>query len=150
MFSTPKKNDGSYGGDAGSGNNVTIIARGVRVEGEFTSQGDVLIEGEVLGHVTTQGTLTVGSEAKLKADVSANEASVAGLIEGNVSVKKRLELKSSAKIIGDVTCETAAVESGAVLNGRATIGPVGKPQEVASAPKVMSQTSISANSVAVK
>ncbi len=97
------------------------------MEGEFTSQGDVIIEGEVHGHITTSGMLTVGSEAKLKADVSAQEAVTAGTIEGNITVKSRLELKPTAKIFGDLQCETAVIEAGAIINGKVVIGN-GKPE----------------------
>lgn len=121
MFSPPKRSENS-GLDANGRSGMTIIARGVRVEGDFTSQGDVTIEGEVQGHVVTSGSLTIGSEAKLKADVTAEEASVAGSIEGNVSIKKRLELKSTAKILGNVICDTALIEAGAVLHGNTSIG----------------------------
>jgi cytoskeletal protein CcmA (bactofilin family) len=134
LFSpSPKRSDyepSNASSHGGGGNATTIIARGVRVEGEFSSQGDVLIEGEVHGHVTTSGLLTVGPDAKLKADVNAQEAVVAGTIEGNITVKQRLELKSSAKIIGDITCETAVVEAGAALSGKTSIGSV-KPEKAA-------------------
>ena len=102
--------------------NATVIARGVRVQGDFTSQSDVLIDGSVEGNVTTTALLTVGSEAKLKADVTANDAVISGTIEGTLIVKRRLELKSSASVFGDVTCETVAIEAGAVLHGKVTIG----------------------------
>lgn len=125
MFSSkqPDKRDQSetYAGNT----NVTVIARGVRLQGDFTSQGDVLIDGTVEGRVTTTAQLTVGPEAKLKADLSANDAVIAGVIEGALIVKRRLELKTSASVIGDITCETAAIEAGAVLNGKVMIG--GKP-----------------------
>lgn len=121
MFSSPKRDEYSASSSS-SGGNATVIARGVKVEGDFTSQGDVQIEGEVHGHVSTSGLLTVGSEAKLKADVSAEEAVIAGLVEGNVTVKKRLELKSTAKILGDITCETVAVEEGATMHGKVGVG----------------------------
>lgn len=108
----------SYGGDT----NVTVIARGVRVQGDFTSQGDVLIDGAVEGHVSTAAKLTVGVEAKLKADVAANDAVISGSVEGTLVVKRRLELKSTAVVVGDVTCETASIEAGAVVNGKVAIG----------------------------
>jgi len=109
--------------------NATVIARGVRVQGDFTSQGDVHIDGIVEGHVTTTAKLVVGAEAVLKADVSANDAVISGSIEGALIVKQRLELKSTAAVIGDVTCETAAIEAGAVVNGHVAIGkaPATKP-----------------------
>ncbi|MFH1620822.1 MAG: polymer-forming cytoskeletal protein [Patescibacteria group bacterium] len=128
MFSSTKRND-EYSSieTSHTANNATVIARGVKVEGEFTSQGDVIIEGEVHGHITTSGMLTVGSEAKLKADVSAQEAVVAGTIEGNITIKGRLELKATAKIFGDLQCETAVVEAGAIMNGKVAIGGSAKP-----------------------
>lgn len=117
MFSATKT--GEMGGGA------TVIARGVKVEGEFNSQSDVLIEGEVHGTLNTSGLLTVGNEARIKADVSAGEAVVSGTVEGNMNVSKRLELKATAKIIGDVTAETVLVEAGAILSGRMMVGAKG-------------------------
>lgn len=101
---------------------MTTIARGVKVEGDFTSQGDVVIEGEVHGTLSASGLLTIGPEAIIKADVTAGEALVAGTIQGNVAIGKRIELKSSAKVIGDVTAEVMAIEAGATLAGRISVG----------------------------
>jgi cytoskeletal protein CcmA (bactofilin family) len=120
---------------------ATLIARGVRVEGEFTSQGDVAIEGEVSGTLSCSGALTVGVEAKIKADVKANDVVVAGIVEGNITATRKLELKSGARVTGDVTCEMIVVEAGASLNGKVTSGKrlvevqaaTGKRQERASA-----------------
>lgn len=101
---------------------ATVIANGVRVEGDFVSQGDVVIEGEVHGKVAVTGTLTVGTQATLKADVSAENITIAGSVEGNVTARARVDIKSSAKISGDIQAQTAAVEAGAALDGRVTIG----------------------------
>lgn len=99
----------------------TIIARGVRVEGDFKSQGAVLIEGEVAGNVQTAGDLRIGDEAKIHADVIAANAVVGGEVRGNVQVAGRLELLSSAKMIGDVTTDVLSVAAGALVNGKVTM-----------------------------
>ncbi len=112
----------SYDGKGGSHGGATIIARGVKVEGDFQSPGDVAIEGDVEGTLGTGGLLTIGAEARVKANIKANEASVSGIIEGNIAVEKRLELKSTAKVFGDVTCETVSIEAGACMNGRMSVG----------------------------
>lgn len=126
-------------GGAGS----TVIARGVRVEGDFKSQGDVVIEGEVNGQIETSAVLTVGPDAKLKAEVVAEEATIAGQIDGSVTVKKRLELRSTAKIAGDITCETIMVEAGAALNGRVSVGAKraeSKPEPKPASSKIAAET----------
>ena len=111
---------GKTGGDHAL--SATLIARGVRVEGEFNSQGDVVIEGEVSGNLSCSGALTVGVEAKIKADVKANDVIVGGIIEGNIIAARKLELKSGSRVTGDVTCEVIVIETGSSLNGKVTSG----------------------------
>ncbi len=132
MFTTKRFDEegaiSSYG-EKGAG--MTIIAHGVRVEGDFTSKGDVQIEGEVQGHVETSGMLTVGPQAKLAADVRAESAVIAGSLEGNLTVTSHLDLKATAKVVGDVQCETASIESGAALIGKVAIGTTSAPKSPA-------------------
>lgn len=143
MFSTPaKRPDASFGMDptptiqpsTSARLNTTVIAKGVRVEGEFRSQGDVVIEGEVQGAISAAGVLTVGPEAVIKADITADEARIAGEVDGNIQIKKQAIFASSAKIHGDITAERITVEGGAQLDGRIKIGavvpPVVKQEEV--------------------
>ena len=118
----------------------TIIARGVRVEGDFVSPGDVIVEGDVQGKVEAKGTLKVGSSSHIRADVHAGEAMIAGTIEGNIRVEKRLDLKATANIKGDVQAQVMSIEAGARLEGHASIGAKANVAEEATAngrPKVM-------------
>jgi cytoskeletal protein CcmA (bactofilin family) len=130
MFNNSKRTDMPYPSESGSmsssssSSNKTVIAKGVKVEGDFNSQGDVVIEGEVHGKITAMGVLTVGSEAVIKADIVADEAAISGTVEGNIQVKKQIVLHSSARVRGDVQVERATIESGAVLDGRVQIGHV--------------------------
>ncbi|MCE9586228.1 polymer-forming cytoskeletal protein [Candidatus Uhrbacteria bacterium] len=101
---------------------ATVIAKGVKVEGDFASDGDVQIEGEVKGSLATKGRLTVGVEAIIRAEVKAGDAIIAGTIEGNVIVERRIDLKSTAKLAGDLTSEALTVEAGAKVNGKVTVG----------------------------
>lgn len=99
----------------------TIIAHGVRVEGEFVSQGNVIIEGEVQGTLQAAGDLRVGEEAKITADVTAANAFIAGELRGNLQVAGRLELAATSKIIGDVAADVLSVSAGAQINGKITM-----------------------------
>lgn len=99
----------------------TIIAHGVRVEGDFVSEGDVIIEGEVKGTVKTAGDLRIGTEAKIHADVTARNAVVSGEIRGNVQIEGRLELLETSNMIGDVTVDILSVVAGAQVNGKITM-----------------------------
>jgi len=117
----PIFNKGYESGAGQAGHADTMIAQGVRVEGDFKSDGNVVIEGEVKGSVATSLHLSVGDRALIVANVKAGSATVAGIIEGNVTVLGKLELLGTAQITGDVSAEDLSVESGAIMNGRITM-----------------------------
>jgi cytoskeletal protein CcmA (bactofilin family) len=111
-----KENEkGAVGGD-------TVIALGVKVEGDFVSEGNVVIEGEVLGSLQTAQDLQVGDRAKITANVAASNALVAGEIRGNVTVNEKLVLTATSKVMGDIRAKVLIVEAGAELNGRVMMG----------------------------
>lgn len=99
----------------------TVIAHGVRVEGEFNSEGNVVIEGDVQGIIRTAGDLRIGDASKITADVTAANAVIAGEVRGNITVAGKLELLATSKIIGDVAAETISVMAGSQINGRITM-----------------------------
>jgi len=100
----------------------TVIAVGVRVEGDFTSKGDVIIDGEVTGTVHTDASLRVGEAARISADVSAASAVVAGEVQGNLRIVDRLDLLESSRVHGDIEAQVISVAPGAIVNGRITMG----------------------------
>lgn len=100
----------------------TIIAAGVKVEGDFVSQGDVLIEGMVEGSLKTERDLRVGQKASINANVSASNATIAGEIKGNIEIGEKLELEPTAKLYGDVKTKVLVIASGALVNGSIAMG----------------------------
>lgn len=121
MFNNQKPDERSMRSEPGK-TSPTIIARGVRVEGDFSSQGDVVIEGDVQGQLSASGSLMIGSESHIQADIRAGEAVIAGHIEGNLHIEKRLVLKATAHITGDVSAQTVSIEEGATVSGKFSIG----------------------------
>jgi len=107
----------------------TIIARGVQVEGDFRSKGNVVIEGTVLGSVITNNNLSVGEYAKIAASVSAINAYVAGEIQGSVKIKEKLELSPTSHIYGDIEAKILIINAGAILNGKCVM-PNGEPSQI--------------------
>ena len=99
----------------------TIIAQGVKVEGEFVSQGNVVVEGEVHGTLHTERELRVGEAARIVANVVAENAVVSGEVQGNMKVNERLELTPTGRISGDIEAKVISIAPGAVLNGRCSM-----------------------------
>jgi len=100
----------------------TVVGPSVVVEGDFASEGNILVKGTVSGSVKTGRLLTVEEGAKILANVHAGEAVVSGEIKGNMRISQRLELTESAKILGDVSCKILVVAPGAQLQGKISMG----------------------------
>ncbi len=109
----------------GNGGGDTIIAEGVKVEGDFTSNGNVTIEGNVTGNVAATGDIFIGENAVIDADVSARNAVISGRVKGNVRIDDKTELTPSSNIEGDLETHVLSVSPGAQVNGRIVM-PEGK------------------------
>lgn len=96
----------------------TIIGPSVKVEGDFVTEGNIIIEGTICGSIKTHKNLKVGPQAKIFANISAENALIAGEIQGNLNISGKMELTSSAKIYGDIKVGNLNVASGAMINGK--------------------------------
>ncbi len=112
-----KKNE-SMSGSVGA---ETVIAEGVKVEGNFTSEGNIVIDGDLSGAIETAQALQIGASAKIVAEVKAKTAVIAGRVEGNVFVTESLDLLASSSITGDISAKTISVAPGAKINGRVSM-----------------------------
>lgn len=104
--------------------NETIIAQGVKVEGEFYSDGNVVIDGELKGSISTAMGLSVGGSAKIHANISAQSAVIAGEVKGNINATDSIELLASSVVTGDIETNLISVAPGSRLNGKVTMGKV--------------------------
>lgn len=99
----------------------TVVGPSVNVEGDFASEGNIVVKGTVSGSVFTSKHLTVEMGAKVIANIRAGSATIAGEVKGNIKVKESLELNSTSRVIGDVDVKSLKIESGAILYGKVTM-----------------------------
>mgnify|MGYP001578637844 CR=1 FL=1 len=99
----------------------TVVGPSVTVEGDFASEGNIVVKGTVSGSVFTSKHLTVEHGAKIIANVRAGSATISGEVKGNMKIKESLELMAMSKVIGDVDVKNLKIESGAMLYGKVTM-----------------------------
>lgn len=99
----------------------TVVGPSVNVEGDFSSEGHIIVKGTVSGSVKTSKRLTVEKGAKIFANVRAGEAVISGEVRGDVKVGDKLELTSSARVAGDIDCKILVVEAGALIYGKVSM-----------------------------
>ena len=119
MFGAHEEGGTNY--DHSASPDDTIIGSTIKIEGDLVSNGNIIVEGEVLGSLKTEKTLRVGEGAKVKADVKAADVFVSGEIIGNLDVSKRIDLAKTARVTGDIKAQIIEMAAGAVFNGRVTM-----------------------------
>lgn len=96
----------------------TVVGPSVNVEGDFASEGNIIVKGTVSGSVHTSRHLLVESGAKIMANIRAGNALIAGEVKGNVKIKESLEISATARIVGDIEAKILAIEAGALICGK--------------------------------
>ena len=96
----------------------TVIGDGITIEGELTSDEEVVVEGTIKGTLNTSERIIINPDASVEADVTASTISVAGKVTGNVTVGDRVELQAGGKLVGDVKAARISIADGAQFKGK--------------------------------
>lgn len=108
-----------------------ILSSDVEIKGAVKFTNDLVVDGKIEGEIQSNGNLTVGENARIKAEIKTATVVVYGKVHGNIIAADRVDLKSTAEVIGDIKAKTLSVEPGAVFVGKSIVG---APQESSAAP----------------
>jgi cytoskeletal protein CcmA (bactofilin family) len=102
---------------------AACISQGIKIRGEVTGSEDLFVDGQVDGKLSlTNGSLTIGPNGYVKADVTAREVIVRGRVDGKVSGRDKVQLWSTGQVTGEVQTDRLAIEDGAMLRGKVEAG----------------------------
>jgi cytoskeletal protein CcmA (bactofilin family) len=94
------------------------LGSSLRVKGDISGTEDLLIDGEIEGLIRLDGRkLTVGTTAKLTADINARDVVVYGYVKGNVRATGKIEIKKGGSVNGNLTTAQILIEDGADFRG---------------------------------
>ncbi|MGD0444295.1 MAG: polymer-forming cytoskeletal protein [Edaphobacter sp.] len=102
----------------------TVIGKSVIIRGELSGSEDLYIDGDVEGTITLEESrLTIGPNARVKANISVRDVVIFGQLTGNVHAPGRVDLRQSAQVKGDILAGRLSIEESAVLTGRVELKP---------------------------
>ena len=102
---------------------ATIVGAGMTMKGEIKGDGSVVMLGAFEGDILLDGTLHVGPEARIDANIAAASIVVAGVVRGNLSANTRVEILASGSLTGSVRSGSFTAEDGAIVKGELWIEP---------------------------
>jgi cytoskeletal protein CcmA (bactofilin family) len=95
------------------------IGTALTVEGKVISTQDLTIDGAVEGTIELGNHgLTIGSAAKIKADLVAQTITISGTVTGNVTATRVVDLRATGSVDGDISAPSLVMADGAVINGK--------------------------------
>lgn len=97
---------------------MSTLGRHIAVNGDVSCDEDLVIEGAVEGYVLVRaGTLTVGPQADVRADLRAPHVVVRGRVLGAISAVERIEVAATASVDGMLSAPRISLADGARFNG---------------------------------
>ncbi len=98
----------------------SALGPGTIIEGTFSFDSPVCIEGTLIGEVKSNSLLVVGAQASVKATVKVGSLVILGNVQGDVEAETLVEIRCGGNLEGDVRTERIAIEAGGWLSGRVT------------------------------
>lgn len=95
-----------------------FVGHGTVLTGETNFQAMLRVDGVLQGTVSSDaGTLIVGTNGQVDANVAVASAMVNGTVNGDIVATEKLHLGRTAKVVGNVQTPRIIIEEGAVLEG---------------------------------
>ena len=100
------------------GNLSGFVGAGTIVTGEANFKAMMRVDGHLSGRInSTSGTLIVGANGKVDANIEVAVAIIHGTVNGDIIATQRLELGRASKLNGNIQTASLMIEPGALFEG---------------------------------
>jgi cytoskeletal protein CcmA (bactofilin family) len=96
----------------------------VIIKGELRGEGALTMLGQFEGEVVLNGAVHIGPDARVDANITASEITIAGAVRGNLSVTGRVEIVGRGSLTGTLKSESLSAGSGATVKGEVWVEPL--------------------------
>src|SRR5450432_1851247 len=122
MFNGKSKSD--VLGEAPAGTSTSLIGAGTSMKGDITSNGDLRIDGSLVGNIHCSAKVVIGANGVVQGDINGQQADIMGKVTGTITVKDLLQLKGGSQLNGNIQAAKLQIEPTASFNGECHTAPV--------------------------
>lgn len=95
-----------------------FVGSGTELTGEAMFKAMLRVDGHLSGKISSgSGTLIVGANGKVDANVEVAVAIIHGIINGDIIASQRLELGRAARVNGNIQTPSLVIEQGGIFEG---------------------------------
>lgn len=102
---------------APTGTSTSLIGAGTSMKGDITSNGDLRIDGTLVGNIHCTAKVVIGANGVVQGDIYGQLADIMGKVTGTIKVKDLLLLKGGSVLNGNIQAAKLQVEPSATFNG---------------------------------
>ncbi|BDD06191.1 bactofilin family protein [Aureibacter tunicatorum] len=107
------------------------IGRGTLLKGDIETEGNVRIEGKLVGNIKCQAKVVIGvAEAHVDGNILAKNGEIHGQVDGVIYIEEMLVLRTGAKVNGEIYAKKLVIEAGAEFNGKCQMGEISQPKSL--------------------
>jgi len=96
---------------------IAVLGKGSEFEGKLTFEGVVQIDGKFTGEVFSKGTLIIGENARVKAEISVSNVVIRGDVSANIRAPNCVELHAPGRLVGNIVTPSLYVQKGVIFEG---------------------------------
>jgi cytoskeletal protein CcmA (bactofilin family) len=119
MFNGKNKSDSFEVGSekAPVSTSASLIGAGTTMKGDISSNGDLRIDGTLVGNIHCSAKVVIGANGNVQGDVNGQTADIMGKVTGTIKVKDLLQLKGGSVVNGNIEASKLQIEPTASFNG---------------------------------
>ena len=118
MFNGKTKSDSFEIGAAPVSASASLIGAGTTMKGDITSNGDLRIDGTLVGNINCSARVVIGANGNVQGDIQGQQADIMGKVTGTIKVKDLLQLKGGSTVNGNLEAAKLQIEPTANFNGQ--------------------------------
>jgi len=95
----------------------SMISRSAVLSGDIKAESDLMIDGQIEGHIVCNGKIVIGPNGCVKGNIESVSLESMGKIYGDLAISDIVVLKASSYYKGEIVARNIEIESGASFFG---------------------------------
>ncbi len=105
-----------------NGNSITLVGKGVNIQGNLLAEGDIRVDGFLEGNLIGKQRVVIGPSGSIQGIVDGEDVVVEGYVNGVIIARKQLVLQGKARVEGRLYAVRLQVQDDALINGECLMG----------------------------
>lgn len=95
----------------------SVLGPTLRFKGELSADEDLVIHGQVEGTIGPTPRVTIGAQAKIKANIHARRVVIEGSVDGDLTADTSVLVRETGTVNGNIQAPSVSIQEGASFNG---------------------------------